>query len=152
MSHAAHDLAFVEALLASYSAALKEPLAPEQADLASAAAWLYAETDLAVLAHDTREDPVFVYANLAAQRHFEGSWDDLVGMPSRLSAEAPERAERAAMLAQVEQHGFTRDYRGLRVARSGRRFYIEQGIIWNVYGPSGVRWGQAASFRRTGPA
>jgi hypothetical protein len=152
MSPPAYELPFIEALLASYAAALNEPLVPGQANLEAAAAWLYAEADFAVLAHDTQADPSFVYANVAAQRHFEGSWVDLVGMPSRLSAEAPERAERAAMLAQVAQHGFTRGYRGLRVARSGRRFWIEQGIIWNVYGPGGVPWGQAASFRLTRPA
>jgi hypothetical protein len=152
MSAAPYELVFVEALLVSYSAALHESLVPGQADLAAAAAWLYTEADFAVLAHDTQDDPAFVYANVAAQRHFEGSWVDLVGMPSRLSAEAPERAERAAMLAQVAQHGFTRGYRGLRVARSGRRFWIEQGIIWNVYGPGGLAWGQAALFRLTRPA
>lgn len=149
---APYELAFVEALLTSYSAALHEPLAPGYDDLASAAAWLYAEADFAVLAHGTQDDPLFVYANIEAQRRFEGSWDELVGIPSRLSAEAPERAERAAMLAQVERRGFTRGYRGLRVARSGRRFWIEQGIVWNVYGPGGARWGQAASFRETTPA
>jgi len=33
------------------------------------------------------EDPLFVYANRAALRLFEGSWDEIVGMPSRLSAD-----------------------------------------------------------------
>jgi hypothetical protein len=152
MLHAPYDLAFVKALISSYGAALSGPLVPANVAPADAAAWLYAEAGFALLAHDTREDPLFVYANLEAQRHFESSWQELVGMPSRLSAEAPERGERAAMLAQVTQHGFTRNYRGLRVARSGRRFWIEHGIIWNVRGPDGEPWGQAASFAETRPA
>jgi hypothetical protein len=142
-----YDLGFVDALLTSYATLLSEPLVPAGVAPADAAAWLYETTEFAVLAHDTQDDPRFVYANLEAQRRFERPWEELVGMPSRLSAEAPERAERAAMLAQVAQHGFSRDYRGLRVASSGRRFWIERGIIWNVRGPDGAPWGQAASFR-----
>ena len=152
MSSAPYEAAFVEALLASYAALLREPLVPPHVPPADAAAWLYAEAGFAVLAHDTQPDPSFVYANLEAQRHFEGSWQELVGLPSRLSAEAAERAERAATLAEVAQHGYTRGYRGLRVTRTGRRFWIESGTIWNVRGPGGFAWGQAASFGRTRPA
>src|SRR5688572_12953111 len=151
-SSAPYDAAFVDALLASHAVLLREPLVPAHVPPAARAAWLYAEADFAVLAHDTQSDPSFVYANLEAQRHFEGSWQELVGMPSRLSAEAPERAERAATLAQVAQHGYTRGYTGLRVTRTGRRFWIESGTIWNVRGPDGVTWGQAAAFARTRPA
>jgi hypothetical protein len=152
MPAAPYAPAFVNALLASYARALGEPLVPAHLEPAAAAAWLYAEADFAVLAHDTQVDPLFVYANEEAQRHFESPWQVLVGMPSRLSAEAPERTERAAMLAQVAQHGFTRGYRGIRVARSGRRFWIEGGTIWNVLGPEGEPLGQAATFRLTRPA
>jgi hypothetical protein len=34
------------------------------------------------------EDPVFTYANRAALELFEGTWDTMIGMPSRNSAEA----------------------------------------------------------------
>jgi hypothetical protein len=152
MRSAPYDVAFVDALLSSYALSLSEPLVPSHLALADAAAWLYGQAEFALLAHDTQDDPRFVYANVAAQRCFERPWEELVGMPSRLSAEAPDRAERAAMLEQVTKDGFSRGYRGLRVARSGRRFWIEQGIIWNVRGPTGVLLGQAASFRETVPA
>lgn len=151
MSPVPYDVTFVEALLASYARLLSvpllpQPLAPVQVSSAQRAAWLYEVPELAVVAHDTAADPCFVYANLAAQRCFERSWDEFVGLPSRLSAEAPERNARAEMLAQVAQHGFLRGYRGLRVAASGHRFWIEQGIIWNIQGPDGVARGQAALF------
>jgi hypothetical protein len=139
------DSALVDALLASYVRALGMELVPAGPD---AAQRLY-HAAFAVLAHDTQADPCFLYANLAAQRAFERGWDELVGMPSRLSAEAPERAERAALLAQVECQGFSRDYRGLRVAASGRRFWIEKATLWNVQGPGGRRLGQAAMFAHT---
>lgn len=140
-----HDPELVAALLASYARLLGAPLVPDGAD---AAERLY-HADFAVLAHDTQPDPHFVYANLTALRQFER---ELVGMPSRLSAEAPERAARAELLAQVERQGFSRDYRGIRVAASGRRFWIEQATLWNVYGLDGTRLGQAAMFAHTRPA
>jgi hypothetical protein len=146
-SSAPYDLALVEALLASYAAALSEPLVPPGLSAVDAAAWLYEQAEVAVLAHDTADDPCFVYANRAAQRCFERPWGELVGMPSRLSAEAPERGARAAMLEQVARYGFLRGYRGLRVAGSGRRFWIEDGIIWNVRRADGALCGQAACFR-----
>jgi hypothetical protein len=146
-----YDPVLVDALLRSYGAALSEPLVPAHVAPADAVAWLYEQADFALLAHDAQPDPRFVYANLEAQRCFERTWDELIGMPSRLSAEAPERVERAAMLAAVAERGFSRDYRGVRVAKSGRRFWIEQGIIWNVRSPSGALLGQAALFRRTTP-
>ena len=151
MSQPSFDLSFIEALLASYARALSEPLVPVDLPVAQAAAWLYAEADFALLAHDTAEDPCFVFANLQAQRCFERPWQELIGMPSRLSAEAPNRAERAAMLAGVAREGFIRDYRGVRIAKSGRRFWIERGIVWNVYAATGELRGQAACFRETTP-
>jgi len=144
---APYDVDFVQALLAAYASALSESLVPPHVAAADAPRWLYAEAELAVVAHDTHADPCFVYANLAAQRCFERPWAELVGMPSRLSAEAPERAARAAMLEQVTRHGFMRDYRGLRVSGSGRRFWIEGGVIWNVRRADATLWGQAACFR-----
>ena len=144
---APYEVPFVEALLAAYAAALSESLVPREVPAADAAAWLYREAEIAVVAHDTQADPCFVYANCAAQRCFERSRTELVGMPSRFSAEAPERAERAAMLEQVARDGYIRNYRGLRVAGSGRRFWIEGGVIWNVRHPDGMLWGQAACFR-----
>ncbi len=47
------------------------------------------------------EDPRFFYANRAAQACFGYSWIEFIGMPSRLSAEMPERAARQKLLEQV---------------------------------------------------
>ncbi len=67
-------------------------------------------------------------------------------MPSRLSAEAPDRAARQALLDAVAERGFMSGYRGLRVAKSGRHFIIEDGIVWELIDQDGVRHGQAATF------
>jgi PAS domain-containing protein len=110
------------------------------------AAWLYFEAPFAVLAHDTDPDPRFIYANRMAQACFEYAWDELVGLPSRLSAEAPARAERQRLLETVRREGVATGYRGLRIAKSGRRFWIEGGVIWQLIDEQGVEHGQAALF------
>ena len=99
-----------------------------------------------LLSHDDQPDPCFSYANLVAQQLFERSWDELVGMPSRLSAEAPERAERDRFLARVAAHGYIDDYAGIRVARSGRRFRILRATVWNLVDAAGRQIGQAAAI------
>jgi len=109
------------------------------------AARLYA-APFVVLAHGTEPDPCFNYANLAAQRLFERSWDEFVGLPSRLSAEAPERQERERLLARVTAHGFIDDYSGIRIAKSGRRFRILRATVWNLNDTNGHPLGQAATF------
>ncbi|MET0969696.1 MAG: MEKHLA domain-containing protein [Tardiphaga sp.] len=110
------------------------------------AAWLYNDAPFALLAHTAAADPVFFYANKTAQRCFEYGWDEFVTIPSRLSAEAPNRDERQKLLDAVARDGFIADYRGMRVAKSGRRFWIEGGIVWELIDAAGQRHGQAAIF------
>jgi len=136
------DPAFFRVLSESHARFVGRPLAPEGAG----AAWLYDDAPFAVLAHDGGADPRFVYANRTAQTCFEYSWDEIIGLPSRLSAEAPERAARQALLDAVTRDGFTENYRGIRVAKSGRRFWIEQGVVWRLVSPDGSAVGQAATF------
>jgi PAS domain-containing protein len=108
--------------------------------------WLYRDAPFVVLAHNTDTDPRFVYANRAAQACFEYSWDEFVALPSRLSAEAPDRAERQRLLDAVARDGFVADYAGIRVAKSGRRFRIENGVVWQLIDEAGALHGQAATF------
>ena len=101
---------------------------------------------LAVVAHGTQEDPLFFFGNRAALTAFGASLDQFVGMPSRLSAEAPDRAERQALLDRVTAQGFIDDYAGMRVRLDGGRFRIENATVWNLLDEAGVRHGQAAAF------
>jgi hypothetical protein len=57
--------------------------------------WLYTAAPFCLLGHDGGADPRFVYANQTAQRCFEYPWYEIVGLPSRLSAVADVREERA---------------------------------------------------------
>jgi hypothetical protein len=136
------DPGFFALLTGSYERLVGKPLVPEGAD----ANWLYEQAPFAVLAHDGSSDPKFTYANKCAQACFEYDWDEIITLPSRLSAEPADRAERQALLDQVARHGFMSGYRGIRVAKSGRRFAIEDGIVWELIDAKDRRHGQAATF------
>ncbi|MSP39486.1 MAG: MEKHLA domain-containing protein [Deltaproteobacteria bacterium] len=100
----------------------------------------------AVLSHDISADPLLNYANQAALTLFELSWEELVITPSRLTAEAIEREQRARLLATVGAQGYIDDYRGVRISKSGRRFEIERATVWNLFDEQGAHYGQAAAF------
>ncbi len=138
----APDAGFFDLLTASYARAVGKPLVAPGQD----AAWLYEDAPFAVLAHNTNADPLFVYANRTAQACFEYDLEQFVTLPSRLSAEAPNSDERQRLLDAVARDGFISDYRGMRIARSGRRFWIEGGTVWELIDAAGRRRGQAAMF------
>ena len=101
----------------------------------------------ALLSHNTAPDPVLNYANREALTLFELTWEELVALPSRRTAEPGEREERDRLLAMVSRQGYIDDYRGIRIARSGRRFMIEQATVWNLLDDNGAFYGQAAMFK-----
>jgi hypothetical protein len=104
-----------------------------------------------ILAHGSEGDPIFFYGNRMALELFELSAGELLTMPSRLSAEAPDRAERARLLELVGADGYIADYAGVRISATGRRFRIEQAVVWNLLDTQGKVHGQAATFDRWVP-
>lgn len=99
-----------------------------------------------VLSHDNTADPRFTYANLAAQARFEMAWREIVGLPSRLSAEPLAQPARARLLETVAAQGYIDSYSGVRIAKSGRRFMIRNATVWNLTDADGQFHGQAAMF------
>jgi hypothetical protein len=99
-----------------------------------------------LVSHGTEADPVLNYGNAAALALWEMSWEELARTPSRLTAEAPNRAGRAKLLATVAQHGFIDDYSGVRISKTGRRFKISGATVWNLILDDGPPRGQAATF------
>ena len=132
-------------LLDSFRRLTGRELLPVAADPAETARLLY-HAPFVVLSHDTATDPVFTYANLTAQRLFEMPWGRIVGLASRYSAEPLAREERQRLLERVARHGYIDDYRGVRVSSTGRRFWVEAAIVWNLLDAVGSKLGQAASF------
>jgi hypothetical protein len=74
------------------------------------------------------------------------TWEQLIKTPSRLTAEPVNRAERQWMLEQALVRGFIDTYRGVRISRTGRRFLVENALIWNVLDAHHFPVGQAATF------
>jgi len=120
-------------------------LVEEERDPAAAARRLYF-APFALLSHGSEDDPLINYANHAAQEMFEMSWDEIIGLPSRLTAAGDAQTERSAMLERVAEHGFTDNYSGVRVAKSGRCFHISHATVWNLLDENGDFCGQAAMF------
>ena len=104
------------------------------------------EAPFVLVAHGTEADPVLNYGNATALSLWEMSWDELTRTPSRLTAEAPNREERARLLAAVTKNGFIDDYSGIRISKNGRRFRIAQATVWNLLDERGAYCGQAAMF------
>jgi len=143
------DLDFHRLLTTSYQRLLGQALVPIELGAAEGAAWLYAEAPFAVLAHNTAPDPVFVYGNVAAQQRFGYDWDEITRLPSRLSAEAPNREERQRFLERVQTLGYESGYRGVRITKSGQRFMIEEATLWQLLDADGQLHGQAVIIPRT---
>jgi hypothetical protein len=99
-----------------------------------------------LVSHGTEADPVLNYGNATALALWEMSWDELTRTPSRLTAEAPNREERARLLATVTQHGYIDNYSGIRISKNGRRFRITRATVWNLLARDCKPAGQAAMF------
>lgn len=99
-----------------------------------------------LLAHNGTDDPIFNYANRTALSLFEMSWEEFTNMPSKYSAESDERDKRDKFLADVAENGYSKNYSGIRISKTGKRFEIKNVILWNVYDSENNRIGQAALF------
>ena len=104
------------------------------------------ESPFVVVSHGTQDDPILNYGNQTALALWEMDIATLTSMPSRLTAEPMHRDERAQMMARALRDGYVDDYRGIRISKSGKRFLIEQAIVWNLVDDQGQRVGQAATF------
>ena len=87
---------------------------------------------IAIASHQAGDDPIFNYANHQALALFKMTPEDMLGLPSRYSAEPMLREARAELLHQVATHGFIENYAGVRIAKDGSLFLIEQATVWNV--------------------
>jgi hypothetical protein len=101
-----------------------------------------------LVSHGTEADPILNYGNQTALQLWEMTWEELTRTPSRFTAEAPNREERARLLAQVTARGFIDDYSGVRISKTGRRFRIHRATVWNLLTATGVPCGQAARFEQ----
>lgn len=132
-------------LIHSYQTLLGKALIPGIAAGQDFAGLLF-HAPIAVISHDTAPDPVFNYANLKALELFEMSWEEFTRMPSRFSAAPAKQAEREELLASVRARGFVYPLQGIRASKTGKRFQIHDGAVWNLIDADRQYRGQAACF------
>jgi hypothetical protein len=131
----------------SYQHWTGQSLLPEPANISpQQLAQALFEADFVVLSHGRETDPILNYGNQQALDLWQASWLEFTQMPSRLTAEPMERQERAKLLAQAAAQGYIDGYRGIRIARNGERFWIENAMIWTLLDEQGQISGQAATF------
>ena len=140
----------VRLLLDSFARFLGRDLIPRDGSAAEQARRLF-DAACVVVSHGTEADPILNYGNAAALALWEMDLATFVRTPSRLTAEPLHRDERARLLERTRRDGYVDDYRGIRISRSGRRFRIEQAIVWNLVDDAGNHRGQAATFDRWTP-
>lgn len=136
---------FLDCLLSSYARWLKRDLMPRSGSIVTDRQALVA-APFVVVAHGTEPDPILCYGNQAALALWETNLATFVTMPSRLTAEPLHRDERARLLERTTRDGYVDDYRGIRISSTGKRFMIEQAIVWNIVDNDARYLGQAATF------
>jgi hypothetical protein len=136
-----------QTLLDSYRHWLGDDLIHRTGSANDQAAALY-HAEFVVVSHGTQADPILNYANQTALSLWEMDIDTLCQTPSRLTAEPLHRDERARLLERTTRDGYVDDYQGIRISSTGRRFRIDQAIVWNLLDQTGQPAGQAATFSR----
>lgn len=104
------------------------------------------EAPFVVVSHGTEADPILNYGNQTALSLWEMGLPALLATPSRLTAEPAHRDERARLLELTSRQGYCDEYSGIRISATGKRFRIQNAIVWNLHDGEERRVGQAATF------
>lgn len=138
-------ISHTQILLDSYHHWLKQDLIARDGSPLEQAQRLY-EAPFVIVSHGTEADPILNYGNATALKLWEMNIEALTATPSRLTAEPMHRDERAELLKRTSRDGYVDDYRGIRISSQGKRFRIDQAIVWNLIDSQGAPAGQAATF------
>ncbi len=132
-------------LLNSYARVLHTELIPRDGTPEEQSQRLF-EAPFIVVSHGTQPDPVLNYGNQTALTLWEMDLSTFTQTPSRYTAEPMHRDERARLLERTTRDGYVDDYSGIRISSSGKRFRIDQAIVWNLTDENQKPIGQAATF------
>jgi len=119
---------------------------PTPANIKNRYQWLHLYSPYSLLAHDVSDDPKFIYANYQARYCFKYNEEEIIGLPSRLSAANQEQQIRQKLLLTVKQTGFSKNYSGPRIDKYNEPFIIHDGTVWQFYNQNEELAGQAALF------
>jgi hypothetical protein len=100
----------------------------------------------AVFSHGNQPDPIYNYGNKIGLELWERNWNELVTMPSRLSASPVNRLQRQQSLDQASQQGYIDNYQGIRVSKTGKKYQVKNLTLWNLTDQNNQYCGQAATF------
>jgi hypothetical protein len=134
-------------LLDSYEILLNRPLLERQPSKEAEIHKLF-HAPFVVVSHGLGDDPILNYGNQTALDLWEMTWEQLIQTPSRQTAEPQDQDVRAQTLVQVARQGYIENYEGVRISSTGKRFLIQNVVIWNLLDGVGTYWGQAATFDR----
>lgn len=104
------------------------------------------EAPFVVVSHGIEADPIFNYANQQALTLWELDWQSFTRMLSRQSAAPMEQEAREKLLAEAKREGYIQNHQGIRTSSTGKQFWIENVILWNVLDEQQQLCGQAATF------
>ena len=135
-----------EILLRSYENLIGYPLIGAKSENTAGIMRIW-NAPFAVVSHGKEKDPIFNFGNKIALELFELGFDEFTKMLSRKSAEKIEQRERDRLLAEVVKNGYIKNYSGVRISATGKRFVIENAVIWNLMDGKGDYCGQAAMFK-----
>ncbi len=106
------------------------------------------EAPFVLVSHGMEADPIFNYGNLKALEMWELTWEALTQMPSRKTAEPIAQEDRDRLLTETHAKGFVKNYKGVRISSTGKRFLIEDVLIWNILDENKQKCGQAAVYSK----
>lgn len=106
------------------------------------------EAPFVLVSHGIEADPIFNYGNLKALEMWELTWEALTQMPSRKTAEPMAQEDRDRLLTETHAKGFVKNYKGVRISSTGKRFLIEDVLIWNLLDENQQKCGQAAVYSK----
>lgn len=138
-------ISWSEILTESYKRLLNKDLVAPQTTKKKLAKILFF-APFVIVSHGIQADPILNYGNQIALKLWETNWEQFTQTPSRLTAEPINRQTRAEMLEKAARLGYIDDYQGVRISSQGRKFLIQNAIIWNLTDKQGNYCGQAATF------
>ena len=141
---------WVSLLLKSYFQLFKKDLIPKSSDIMDS---LF-KANFYLVSHQYKNEPILVYGNQKVLDRWEMTWEVFVGTPSRLTAEKELQNKRAEMLKIADKQGYFDKYEGIRISSKGKRFWIKDALIFNIYKDASSNLnskviGQAALFYHT---
>jgi len=136
---------WTQIILDSYAQLLGEELINREGDELTQSQNLFYDNKV-VYSHNMASDPIYNYSNKKGLELWEMDWETLTKTPSRSTTQPLLREERQELLKETMTKGYIKNYQGIRVSSSGKKYQIKDIKVWNLKDNKGEFCGQAATF------